>query len=132
MDYSTRSLVGYTGAGTLAIRTAPTPAPAPVVDLVALQAASRVLQEQHNKDATIIPDLGDMLTIRESWCIYRLASQCLNLLLSQLGAPRLAAIAYFRMITGSHSKRNDFLESLRMFSSFILVSHCNIWCCESS
>jgi hypothetical protein len=66
MDYSTRSLGGYTGAGTLAIRATPTPAPAPVVDLVALQAASRVLQEQHNKDATIIPDLGDMLTIRES------------------------------------------------------------------
>ncbi|KAI0374276.1 nucleoporin [Pilatotrama ljubarskyi] len=36
--------------------------PAPVVDLPALQAASRVLQEQLVKDSQIIPDLGDMIS----------------------------------------------------------------------
>lgn len=39
------------------------PKPAPL-DLAALQAASRVLQDQLIKDAQIVPDLGDMLTIR--------------------------------------------------------------------
>lgn len=38
--------------------------PPPVLDLPALQAASRVLHEQIAKDAQIVPDLGDMLTIR--------------------------------------------------------------------
>ena len=35
--------------------------PAPVLDLTALQAASRVLQEQLVKDSQIVPDLGDMI-----------------------------------------------------------------------
>ncbi|KAI0963698.1 hypothetical protein AcW1_000705 [Taiwanofungus camphoratus] len=35
----------------------------PVLELPALQSASRVLQDQINKDAQAIPDLGDMLTI---------------------------------------------------------------------
>lgn len=38
----------------------------PVLELPALQSASRVLQDQINKDAQAIPDLGDMLTIRMS------------------------------------------------------------------
>lgn len=38
--------------------------PVPVVDLPALQSASRVLQDQFIKDAQIIPDLGDTLTTR--------------------------------------------------------------------
>lgn len=38
--------------------------PAPVVDLPALQNASRVLQDQFLKDSQIIPDLGDTLTTR--------------------------------------------------------------------
>lgn len=42
----------------------PAQKPEPVVDLPALQNASRVLQEQFVKDAQIVPDLGDMLTIR--------------------------------------------------------------------
>jgi hypothetical protein len=41
--------------------------PAPVVDLGALQNASRVLQDQFAKDAQIIPELGDMLTTRMSY-----------------------------------------------------------------
>ncbi|RPD63049.1 nucleoporin [Lentinus tigrinus ALCF2SS1-6] len=36
--------------------------PAPVLDLPALQAASRVLQEQLVKDSQIVPDLGDMIS----------------------------------------------------------------------
>lgn len=39
--------------------------PAPVVDLPALQSASRVLQDQLIKDAQVIPDLLDTLTTRE-------------------------------------------------------------------
>ena len=35
--------------------------PAPVLDLPALQAASRVLQEQLVKDSQVVPDLGDMI-----------------------------------------------------------------------
>lgn len=35
--------------------------PAPVLDLPALQAASRVLQEQLVKDSQAVPDLGDMI-----------------------------------------------------------------------
>jgi hypothetical protein len=38
--------------------------PAPVVDLQALQAASGVLQDKMNQDASAVPDLGEMLTIR--------------------------------------------------------------------
>jgi len=40
--------------------------PTPVVDLPALQSASRVLQDQFIKDAQVIPDLVDTLTTRES------------------------------------------------------------------
>lgn len=40
--------------------------PPPVLDLAALQTASHVLQEQLAKDAQIVPDLGDMLTVRKS------------------------------------------------------------------
>lgn len=39
--------------------------PAPVVDLLALQSASRVLHDQFIKDAQVIPDLADTLTTRE-------------------------------------------------------------------
>jgi hypothetical protein len=39
--------------------------PVPVVDLSALQSASRVLHDQFVKDAQVIPDLGEMLTARE-------------------------------------------------------------------
>jgi nuclear pore complex protein Nup155 len=42
--------------------------PAPVVDLPALQNASRVLQDQFIKDAQVIPDLADTLTTRK--CVY--------------------------------------------------------------
>ena len=42
---------------------APKPA---TLDLPALQAASRVLQDQFVKDAQIIPDLGELLSIRKS------------------------------------------------------------------
>ena len=38
--------------------------PVASLDLPALQAASRVLQEQFAKDSQIIPDLGDMLCER--------------------------------------------------------------------
>ena len=41
---------------------APKPA---TLDLPALQAASRVLQDQFVKDAQIIPDLGELLSIRK-------------------------------------------------------------------
>ncbi|GLB36074.1 putative non-repetitive/WGA-negative nucleoporin C-terminal [Lyophyllum shimeji] len=43
-------------------RGAARPAQPPPVDISALQSASRVLQDQFAKDATIIPDLGDTLT----------------------------------------------------------------------
>ncbi len=39
--------------------------PIPTLDLPALQSASRVIQEQLVKDAQAVPELGDMLTIRE-------------------------------------------------------------------
>lgn len=35
--------------------------PAPVLDLPALQAASRILQDQLVKDSQAVPDLGDMI-----------------------------------------------------------------------
>lgn len=38
--------------------------PAPVLDLPALQNASRVLHDQLTKDAQVIPDLGEMMSIR--------------------------------------------------------------------
>jgi hypothetical protein len=47
----------------------PPPEPAPVVDLQALQAASGVLQEKMNQDASAVPDFGEMLTIRTCICI---------------------------------------------------------------
>jgi hypothetical protein len=50
----------------------PPPEPAPVVDLQALQAASGVLQEKMNQDASAVPDLGEMLTIRA--CTHRVTS----------------------------------------------------------
>ena len=40
--------------------------PAPVVDLPALQSASRLLQDQFMKDAQVIPDLAETLTTRMS------------------------------------------------------------------
>lgn len=40
------------------------PPPRPSLDLPALQEAGRLVQDQLIKDAQIIPDLGDMLTIR--------------------------------------------------------------------
>lgn len=45
-----------------------------VVDLSALQSASRVLLEQLTKDAQIIPDIGETLTTRMSrFCLYSLS-----------------------------------------------------------
>ncbi|TBU35136.1 nucleoporin [Dichomitus squalens] len=44
--------------------------PAPVLDLPALQAASRVLQEQLVKDSQTIPDLGDMISGQPSSALY--------------------------------------------------------------
>jgi hypothetical protein len=49
------------------IASRPTSKLASVVDLGALQSASRVLQDQFLKDAQIIPELGDMLTTRSSY-----------------------------------------------------------------
>lgn len=43
----------------------PTPKPAATLDLPALQSASRVLHDQLLKDAQAVPDLADMLSIRE-------------------------------------------------------------------
>jgi hypothetical protein len=53
-------------SGTSAPTRLPQPAPKPeaVVDLSALQNASRVLHDQFVKDSQIIPDIGDTLTIR--------------------------------------------------------------------
>ena len=43
--------------------------PVPPVDLPALQSASRVLQDQLLKDVQVVPELGDMLSIRTClWC----------------------------------------------------------------
>jgi hypothetical protein len=50
----------------------PLPRPAPVVDLLALQNASRVLQDQLLKDSQIIPDLGETLTACMSCLLYLL------------------------------------------------------------
>ena len=41
--------------------------PAPVLDLPALQAASRVLQDQLVKDSQAVPDLGDMICASHSY-----------------------------------------------------------------
>jgi hypothetical protein len=49
----------------------PASKPAPVVDLPALQSASRVLQDQFIKDAQVIPDLVDTLTTRECFVVLR-------------------------------------------------------------
>ena len=38
----------------------------PAIDLAALQGASRLIQDQLIKDAQIVPDLSEMLTIRTS------------------------------------------------------------------
>ena len=43
--------------------------PAPVLDLLALQSASQVLQDQFIKDVQAIPDLSDTLTTRECICL---------------------------------------------------------------
>jgi nuclear pore complex protein Nup155 len=62
-----RSFIGAdsnAGASTFGSRQLAAPAPAPVVDLAALQSASNALQEQLSKDAQAVPDLGEMLTIR--------------------------------------------------------------------
>lgn len=47
-----------------------------LVDLPALQNASRVLQDQFAKDAQIIPDLGDTLTAR--MCSYNLSDDSIS------------------------------------------------------
>ena len=57
----------------------PAPRPAPL-DLPALQGASRVVQEVLIKDAQIIPDLGELLTIRMLWSIVRTYSNTESLL----------------------------------------------------
>ncbi|OSD03533.1 nucleoporin [Trametes coccinea BRFM310] len=44
--------------------------PAPVLDLPALQAASRVLQDQLVKDSQVIPDLGEMISAAPSSASY--------------------------------------------------------------
>jgi nuclear pore complex protein Nup155 len=41
------------------------PKPVASLDLPAMQSASRVLHDQLLKDAHAVPELGDMLTIRE-------------------------------------------------------------------
>jgi nuclear pore complex protein Nup155 len=49
----------------------PPSAKSDVVDIPALQSASRVLLEQLAKDAQIIPDIGETLTTRMSYfCLY--------------------------------------------------------------
>jgi hypothetical protein len=53
--------------GSISRQLLPASKPAPVVDLPALQSASRVLQDQFIKDAQVIPDLVDTLTTRESF-----------------------------------------------------------------
>lgn len=58
-----------TSSGTLNTRQSQV-APKPVVDLPALESASRVLQDQFAKDAQAIPDLAETLTTRE--CLSRL------------------------------------------------------------
>lgn len=63
-----RSLIGpdynVGASSTFGPRQVAATAPALVVDLAALQAASSALQEQLSKDAQAVPDLGEMLTIR--------------------------------------------------------------------
>jgi hypothetical protein len=52
-------------AGALVLKPQSVSEPAPVLDLPALQTASTILQDKLNKDASAVPDLGEMLTIRE-------------------------------------------------------------------
>ncbi|KDQ63476.1 hypothetical protein JAAARDRAFT_695291 [Jaapia argillacea MUCL 33604] len=56
-------LASSTFGGALATRQPQSGPPPPIVDLPALQSASRVLQDQLAKDAQLVPDLGEMLTI---------------------------------------------------------------------
>jgi nuclear pore complex protein Nup155 len=64
---ASRSFSGPLASTNGLISRQPLPAakPTPVVDLQALQSASRVLQDQFIKDAQVIPDLVDTLTTRE-------------------------------------------------------------------
>ena len=47
------------------------PKPVPALDLPALQTASRVLQDELNKDTQSVPDLNDLVTVRTSPSLYQ-------------------------------------------------------------
>lgn len=74
----------------------------PAVDIPALQAVSRVLQEQSSKDAMAVPDLSELLSIREygivSWkaCAHAFRDV-------QLAEALRRPIVCYRMITARHS-----------------------------
>lgn len=54
----------FSSIGLRSGRPSTTPAPTPLVDLSALQAASRTLHDLSSKDAVAVPDLGDLITLR--------------------------------------------------------------------
>ena len=85
--------------------------PAALLDLPALQAASRVLQEQLAKDAQTVPDLGDMLTIRTFFVFLSINSwRVINpFLRPQLASSLQLHTRFSRMTTVSHFRNGDWL-----------------------
>lgn len=82
----------------------PPPKPAPTLDLPALQDASRVLQDQFAKDARLVPDLGESLTVRA--CNSCLGPSALLLIyILQLGR-RLRSRTVSLQMTLAYSSRN--------------------------
>lgn len=93
------------------------PQPPPVVDIPALQSASRVLQDQLVKDAQIIPDLGEMFTSCASKPL--LCQLFTNFRSLQLvSQPRTAS---FPMTIASPIKNDVWLEYQKAYSNTIQV-----------
>lgn len=90
-----------------------------VVDISALQSASRVLLEQLAKDAQIIPDIGETLTTRMSYVC--LDSDNPNGGLQLVTRP-LRLTACFQMIFEFLFKREDSWAYQRVYFSIMTVS----------
>lgn len=94
--------------------------PAPVLDLPALQSASRVLQDQFIKDAQVIPDLVDTLNTREHIVAHETVLWKLNV--SQRLDSHRPHTASLQKTIWFHSQRGGMLTFLKVYGNTIIVS----------
>lgn len=91
--------------------------PAPVLDLPALHAASRVLQEQLVKDSQAVPDLGDMICMS---LLSRRTASCSPV--HQRGCRLRLPTPCFPTTTALPSRKESILEYRRTYGNTTHVS----------